>query len=157
MMYDDIADAPENPYKGNVINYPGGENLYTPDVEKAYVGDDVTPENFIGVLLKDPKLIAANKKVLNSTSEDFVFIYFTDHGAPSLVSFPDDVLTASTLKKTLKKMQEQNSFNKMVIYVEACESGSMFADEMNPKQNIYAVTAASYNEPRFLMLLLSLI
>ena len=27
--YDDIAYAKENPIKGNVINYPNGENLYT--------------------------------------------------------------------------------------------------------------------------------
>lgn len=147
-MYDDIAYADENPYKGNIINYPDGENLYTPDVEKAYVGKEVSPENFVGVLLKDPKLIAQNKKVLNSTSEDFVFVYFTDHGAPSMVAFPNGILSAGTLKKTLNKMQEQKSFNKMVIYIEACESGSMFADDMNPKHNIYAVTASSFNEPR---------
>lgn len=47
-------------------------------------------------------------------------------------------------------MQEQNSFSKMVLYIEACESGSMFEDDLNPKNNsnIYAVTAASFNEPR---------
>lgn len=84
MMYDDIAWSDENPLKGNVINYPNGENLYTDDVVKDYTGEDVSPENFIGVLLKDKKLVEQNKKVLNSTSEDSVFIYFTDHGAPSM-------------------------------------------------------------------------
>lgn len=29
MMYDDIANNYRNPFKGNVINYPNGENLYT--------------------------------------------------------------------------------------------------------------------------------
>lgn len=148
MMYDDIAYSPDNPYKGNVINYPGGENLYTADVQKDYVGNDVSPENFLGVLLKDPNLINRGKKVLNSTADDFVFVYFTDHGAPSMVSFPNGILSASKLKKTLNKMKASSSFDKMVIYVEACESGSMFADDMNPKNNIYAVTASSFNEPR---------
>lgn len=29
MMYDDIAYNRRNPYQGNVINYPNGENLYS--------------------------------------------------------------------------------------------------------------------------------
>ena len=37
----------------------------------------------------------------------------------------------------------------MVLYVEACESGSMFVDDLNPKDNIFAVTASRFDEPSF--------
>ena len=148
MMYDDIAYSSLNPTPGIVINELNGENLYTDDVEKDYIGDDVSPENFVGVLLKDPKLISRGKKVLNSTAEDFVFVYFTDHGAQSLVHFPKDILHASKLKDTLIQMKASNSFDKMVIYMEACNSGSMFVDDMNPKNNIFAVTSTNPDEER---------
>lgn len=148
-MYDDIAWDDSNPYKGNIINYPNGENLYTDDLVKDYTRDEVTPENFIGALTKDPQLIAKDKKVLNSTSEDRVFIYFTDHGAPGMLSFPNAILSAKRFNKAINVMQEMNSFSKMLIYIEACESGSMFIDKLNPQKNIYALTASSYNEPSY--------
>ena len=50
-------------------------------------------ENFIGVLNKNKTLIDQNKKVLNSTSDDFVFIYFSGHGGPGhgrLIKFCSD-------------------------------------------------------------------
>lgn len=148
MMYDDIAYSTKNPYKGNVINERNGKNLYTRDVQKDYVGNDVNVENFFGVLLKDPKLISRGKKVLNSTAEDFVFIYLTSHGRPLAFKFPNGPLKASELKETLDQMKASNLFDKMVIYMESCYSGSMFADDMNPKNNIFAVTSSKEDETR---------
>lgn len=168
-MYDDIAWDVSNPIKGNIINYPNGENLYTDDIEKDYTKEEVTPENFIGALTKDPQLIAKGKKIVNSTSEDRVFIYFTgklmllkfriqikilssflDHGAPGMLSFPNAILSAKKFNNALNVMQQLNSFNKMLIYIEACESGSMFhSDKLNPQKNIYALTASSFNEPSY--------
>lgn len=100
MMYDDIANNPENPFKGdslgsngdylmslnrigNIINKPGGRNLY-PGVPKDYVGRDVNPDNFFKVLNGDKTLKSRGKKVIESNSNDNVFIYFADHGAQGL-------------------------------------------------------------------------
>merc|ERR1719495_787002 len=41
MMQDDIANNPANPFPGNIINIPGGPNVY-PGVNKDYTGDQVT-------------------------------------------------------------------------------------------------------------------
>src|SRR5579883_2157356 len=48
MMYDDIAFNPANPYQGNIINEPLGNNVY-PGVPHDYTGEDVTVENFLAV------------------------------------------------------------------------------------------------------------
>ncbi|CAB4059028.1 LGMN [Lepeophtheirus salmonis] len=54
------------------------------------------------------------------------FVYFADHGGPGLLAFPDDVLQVGDLNKTIHKIQKKKQFKKLVFYVEACESGSMF-------------------------------
>ena len=40
-------------------------------------------------------------------------------------------------------MYLQNKYNKLTFYLEACESGSMFAGLLNNSLNIYSVTASS--------------
>lgn len=52
MMYDDIAESKENPYKGNIINKPDGPNVY-PGVLKDYTGKEVTAKTFLAVLQGD--------------------------------------------------------------------------------------------------------
>ncbi|GFY73566.1 legumain [Trichonephila inaurata madagascariensis] len=61
-----------------------------------------------------------------SGPSDHVFVYFADHGAPGLIAFPEDELSAKDLNRTINYMYENNMYGKMVIYIEACESGSMF-------------------------------
>jgi legumain len=66
-------------------------------------------------------------KVLGSNKNSRVFIFFADHGAPGMIAFPNgSFLYASDLNKTLKFMHEKSMYEEMVIYIEACESGSMF-------------------------------
>jgi hypothetical protein len=38
-------------------------------------------------------------------------------------------------------MQEKEMYDQMVIYIEACESGSMFPF-LKPEHNVYALTAS---------------
>ena len=85
----------------------------------------VTPHNFLKILLGE-ETNEGSGKILNSNQNDHVFIYFSDHGAKGLLAFPNDVLHATTFMKTLKKMHRKKKFKKMTIYLEACESGSMF-------------------------------
>ncbi|KAK8788852.1 hypothetical protein V5799_021373 [Amblyomma americanum] len=49
MMYDDIAYDESNPKPGKIYNHPYGRNVYK-GVPKDYIGDMVTPENFLDVL-----------------------------------------------------------------------------------------------------------
>ncbi|RLM74129.1 vacuolar-processing enzyme beta-isozyme 1 [Panicum miliaceum] len=117
-MYDDIAHNILNPRPGIIINHPKGENVYT-GVPKDYTGDQVTTENFFAVLL-------GNKSAITGGS------------MPNL-----PYLYAGDFIKVLKKKHASNSYSKMVIYVEACESGSIFEGLMPQDLNIYVTTAAN--------------
>lgn len=52
MLFDDVAHAEDNPFPGELFNRPDGEDVYK-GCGKDYVGEDVTPENFIAVLTGD--------------------------------------------------------------------------------------------------------
>ena len=71
---------------------------------------------------------SAGGKVLKSSSNSKVFFFFSDHGAPGLVGMPTypDKLTALDLLNTVKEMKKKNMYKEMVMYIESCESGSMF-------------------------------
>ncbi|XP_072031222.1 legumain-like [Amphiura filiformis] len=149
MMYDDIAYNEENPDQGKIINRPNGTNVY-PGVPKDYTKEDVTPENFLKVLSGDSEGMSGigSGKVIASGPNDHVFVYFSDHGAPGLVAFPTDELHANDLLKTLQDMYNNNKYQKLVFYLEACESGSMFTD-LPVDIDIYATSAANDHESSY--------
>ena len=71
-----------------------------------------------------------------------------DHGAPGILAFPQFgpfglALHANRLQDVITKMHSDNKYSKMVLYVEACESGSMFNKILAGNLNVYAVTASS--------------
>ncbi|TGZ71383.1 hypothetical protein CRM22_002690 [Opisthorchis felineus] len=143
--YDDIALNPENPFRGKVFNDYAHKDVYE-GVQIDYREEDVTPENFMRALKGDKDLEATGKKVLNSGPEDHVFVYFADHGAEGLIAFPEDELSAMDLNKTLSYMHIHGMYKKLVLYVEACESGSMFEDILPSNIGIYVTTAANSDE-----------
>jgi len=145
-MKDDIAFNNENPHQGVIINQPNGPNVYT-GVPKDYVGDDVTPENFLKVLKGHEMKGIGSGKALKSDNSSRVFINMVDHGAPGIFAFPDDHLHARELKHTIKHMYRKQMYSEMVIYMEACESGSMFEDILPDNINVFAITAANSKEP----------
>lgn len=143
MMYDDIAHNVENPTKGVVINKPGGSDVYG-GVKIDYKGNNVNSKNFLNVLQGK-----GSGKVLKSGPNDIVFINFVDHGAPGLIAFPNDVLKAKPLIDALNYMHQNNMYKKLVFYLEACESGSMFDKLLPPNISIYATTAANPDESSY--------
>ncbi|XP_066463625.1 legumain [Eleutherodactylus coqui] len=149
MMYDDIANNEENPTKGIVINRPNGTDVYA-GVLKDYTGEDVTPANFLAVLKGDSKAVKGkgSGKVIKSGPNDNVFVYFTDHGAPGLLAFPSDDLHVEDLNVTIQYMYENKKYKKMVLYIEACESGSMM-NHLPNNINVYATTAANPHESSY--------
>ncbi|CAG2167520.1 unnamed protein product, partial [Oppiella nova] len=145
MHYDDIANNKLNPNPGVVINEPDGPNLYH-DIPKHYTGDDVNPNNFLAVLKGDPELAKLGKKVVNSGPDDHIFVYFIDHGSPDLIVFPKEYLYGEELNTALKDMHQNKRFEKLVFYLETCESGSMF-DKMLPKNiGVYAMASSKPNQ-----------
>ncbi|XP_019488463.1 PREDICTED: legumain [Hipposideros armiger] len=149
MMYDDIANSEDNPTPGIVINRPNGSDVYE-GVLKDYTGEDVTPQNFLAVLRGDAEAVKGkgSGKVLKSGPRDHVFVYFTDHGATGLLAFPNDDLHVKDLNHTIRYMHKHKMYQKMVFYIEACESGSMMSD-LPSDINVYATTAANPDESSY--------
>lgn len=150
MMYDDIAYADENPTQGIIINHPDGKDVYH-GVPKDYTMDDVTPKNFLSVLTGNAQAMKniGSGKVIASGPNDHVFVYFADHGAPGLIAFPSQMLLKDDLNNAIMKMYNNNQYAQMVIYIEACESGSMFDGILKDNINVYATTAANPDESSY--------
>jgi len=79
---------------------------------------------------------------LQSGPDDNVFVFFSDHGATGIIAFPTTTLSARDLNNALKVMKDKKMFKKLVFYLEACESGSMFEGLVDPSSGIYVTTAS---------------
>ncbi|OAY48710.1 vacuolar-processing enzyme [Manihot esculenta] len=143
-MYDDIAFDVNNPRPGILINKPNGNDVYN-GVPKDYTGDNCTVDNLFAVILGNKTaLTGGSGKVVDSAPNDHIFIYYSDHGSAGVVGMPfGDDLYANDLIDVLKKKHHSKTYKSMVIYVEACESGSMFEGLLPSNLSIYAVTASN--------------
>jgi len=150
MMYDDIANNAQNPTKGVVINHPGGGDVYK-GVPKDYVGGDVTVTNFLNILTGNAAAMKGigSGKVIASGPNDHVFVNFVDHGATGILAFPTGELTVKQLNDALNQMFKQKKYAKLVLYIEACEAGSMFRNVLSSKINAFATTASDYDESSY--------
>lgn len=146
-MYDDIATDKENPRLGTIINHPQGSDIYA-GVPKDYTGENVTVQNFFAVLLGNKSLVKGGSgKVVNSGPNDHIFIYYSDHGGAGVLGMPiPPYLYAHDFVQVLKEKHDAGTYKEMVIYIEACESGSIFEGLLPKDLNIYATTAAGADE-----------
>uniref|UniRef100_A0A0D6QUT4 Legumain prodomain domain-containing protein n=1 Tax=Araucaria cunninghamii TaxID=56994 RepID=A0A0D6QUT4_ARACU len=146
-MYDDIANNPANPHQGIIINNPEGADVYA-GVPKDYTGSAVSTDNFFAVILGDKGAVKGGSgKVVDSGPNDHIFIYYTDHGGPGVLGMPmGPFLYADDFIDVLKKKYAAGTYNEMVIYVEACESGSIFEGLLPEGMNIYVTTASNAEE-----------
>ena len=102
--YDDLATDPRNPFPGQIFNKKNGYDVYN-GVKIDYKGDDVAPKNFLNVITgeKEAMIGKGTEKVLNSTSKDNVFIFFSDHGYDNQICFPRGCIVTDELIGALKK------------------------------------------------------
>ncbi|KAG7176017.1 Legumain-like [Homarus americanus] len=149
MMYDDIANSKENPHPGQIINRPGGPNVY-PGVPKDYTGANVNLDNFLKVLKGDSEGLkgVGSGKVLKSGPNDRVFINLVDHGAPGLFALIGDILTTTNLTDAILSMHHNKQYKELTLYVESCESGSLF-QKLPHDINVYAVSASNATESSY--------
>jgi len=145
MHFDDIAHNPMNPHPGTVINNPSAKDVYH-GVPKDYTGANVTADIMLAVLKGDKEHVKGigSGKVIDSGPHDKVFLFYADHGAPGLLGMPSGAyLYADELNEAIKYKAHHDGFMEMVIYMEACESGSIFDGILSEDLNVYAVTAAN--------------
>jgi len=151
MSFNDVATCNENPFPGKLFNKPDpkGQGVDVKDGCKIdYEGADVTRENFLGVLMGN-----GSGRVLNTTVNDDVFVYFVSHGVPGVSQFPSmegvgelpgPSLHKDDLHAALSWMQVSGKFRRLVYYLETCYSGSMFEGLRVP--GVYAVTSANASQ-----------
>ncbi|KAF9689474.1 hypothetical protein SADUNF_Sadunf01G0095900 [Salix dunnii] len=146
-MYDDIAMHDLNPRPGVIINHPQGDDVYA-GVPKDYTGEQVTTENLYAVLLGNKSAVKGGSgKVVDSKPNDRIFLYYSDHGGPGVLGMPNmPFLYAMDFIEVLKKKHASGSYKEMVMYIEACESGSIFEGIMPQDLNIYVTTASNAEE-----------
>ena len=151
-IYDDVAQNVDNPYPGQIFNHPStgkGTDVYA-NCKKSYTGKDVSSVNFLNVLRGNTTAMAGigSGEVLKSNSSDNVFIAYHDHGGFQILAMPDssDYLYATDLNDTLNYMYENHMYQRLVLYIEACQSGSMFDGIISDKINTYVTTASGPQE-----------
>ncbi|KER19398.1 hypothetical protein T265_11816 [Opisthorchis viverrini] len=116
-----------NPFKGKVFHDYEHEDVYG-GVVIDYRGNEVNSDTFVRALKGDKRLERQGKKVLKSGPDDYVFIYYSDHGAPYSIKFPIGSLDALEFNDILACMYLNKMYKKMVVYMDSCYSGSLFYD-----------------------------
>jgi len=149
LMYNDVVNASENPLPGQLFNEPDGGDVYG-DIVVDYSAENVTSETFLNVIKGIKNGSTLNGPVLQSTQNDNVFIYYSDHGATGLVAMPTGApLYATDLNDALEYMHKHGRFAQLTFYLEACESGSMFEGILANDTDVYATTAATADQPSY--------
>ena len=127
----------------------GGENVY-PGCAKDYRGWDVNKATVFAVLRGDAQAVrnVGSGRVLKKDPRQRIFFFYSDHGSTGSISMPvGPSIFADELQSVLKEMARDNSFQEMMVYLEACNAGSMFRGfHMN---KVYAVAAASARESSY--------
>ncbi len=152
-LFDDVAKDPANPFPGQLFNKPAageGVDVYA-GCKKSYTGVSATAANLLAVLTGNASQVRGGSgEVLLSSPSSNVFFSFFDHGGAGLVAMPvgpylyaDDLLAAFARMGSSPRL-----FRRLVVYMEACESGSMFVD-LPTDTNIFAVSAAAVDEPSY--------
>ena len=120
-----------------------------------YTGIDVNIYNFMAILKGDESALNltnssnATRRVLGSNDRSKVFVSFFDHGAPGMLMFPDTYLYADQLNATIKAMYDKKIYDELVLFIEACESGSLFLDIDLESMNAWALTATNSTYPSY--------
>ena len=139
MCYDDIATSSYNPYKGEVFHTLQHVNIYPGASTIDYSNKKVTASNFFSVLTSLP-----------STSDDYVYVYYDNHGGPGLLGVPDgcgNYIFADELSEAFTKMSNQNQYKYLLFGLEACYSGSVASEFTAP--NMVTITAANDSESSY--------
>jgi legumain len=150
MMKDDVANSYRNPVKGTLINRPDGPDVYH-GVSKDYTGSHLLASNFLNILSGNETLMKGkgSGRVIKSGPEDTIFVYYADHGASGHIAFPHGGLYEYKLTATIKKMHANKQYKKLVFYIEACYSGSMFRNHLKSDIGVLGITAANHRESSY--------
>lgn len=154
LSYDDVPGSERNPYPGTLFNEATGQK---PGVDvnknftKSYTGATVTVETFVQALTCSGE-DESTPCVAAKTQDATLMVFWSGHGDAGLLYLPD--MNASTslyadklvgalhdAKSGARSRGRSQGFARIVMFVEACDSGSMFAGLQLP-DGVYVLTAA---------------
>ena len=116
---DDVANNPRNTLRPDLRINDDGPNLYDPNALD-YKLSDIRPADLADILQGKKSLRLS--KVISSTPNDNVFIFWSGHGTPGSMDFdPSNKMTYSRMKDILAATPHR----KMLVVVEACYSGGL--------------------------------
>ena len=158
MSTDKVSKMPDNPFPGELFtddspSAPGKDYSHGCVEYVDYECDNHKGEIMLAIMRGDveelKKLTGKEEpKALKSTADDEVMIYFTSHGGPGLILVGDTTVSKDDFVKTVQYMHDNNMYKHFLILMEACYSGSMFAD-FPAGLNVYAITAADGEHPSY--------
>lgn len=136
--YDDIATSYENPFPGQVFHTLDHKvNVYPGSSAINVKGRDVDPDAFDDAITNLP-----------TTINDYVFIYYDNHGGPGYLGTPVDAfLDAEEINESLTKASDSKLYKQVLFIIEACYSGSV--GEQITAPNVAIITAANSEESSY--------
>ena len=144
VAYDDEPYLAENPYRGKLFHNTDHHNFYHGSSKIDYAGAKVTVDALYNIISGEHK---EHGKVLESTEEDDVFIYYDNHGADGALGVPEGApkfILFDDLGDSFKTMYNKKMYKRLLFMVEAYESGNL--PKYLPIPNAVVITAAKHDE-----------
>ena len=153
-----ISDMKKNPFPGELFtddspNAPGKDYSHGCVEYIDYNEEVINGDVMLAIMRADVDALKQltgkeNPKVLHSTADDNVMLYFTSHGSSGHIVVGNSMVSNTELMETIKYMHKHKMYKNFLFLMEACYSGSMFPD-LTADLNVYAITAADYRHPSF--------
>ena len=146
-----VSDMQKNPFPGELFtddspSAPGKDYAHGCVEDIDYEENDMSAKVMLAIMRADVDALKEltgkeNPKVLHSTADDDIMLYFTSHGGPGRILVGSTTVSDKELMETIQYMHDHKMYKNFLFLMEACYSGSMFLDL--PKDlNVYAITAA---------------
>ncbi len=155
VLADDIANAGANPDPGSVTSELGGPNLRTADVEVDYHPADLTPGDVLAILEGNKTI--QTPKVIESTANDDVFVYWVGHGGDTGVLLGDSAnqgeavagpfITPWAFAAAIDDKFQAGGYRQLVAVLDSCHSGTMGQGLVTP--GALLITGATASEDSY--------
>lgn len=144
VMEDDLAQNPDNPYKGVVRVRPGGQNVRE-GVDIDYHTSSLVPSDIKNILMGNKSDYLP--QVIGADADDNILIFWSGHGSPGRMEWLENGIgfTDKLARETFQEMYESRKYRKVLCLIETCYSGSVFSN-ITGIPGVLAFTAAGPNE-----------
>ena len=128
MLAGDITNDARNEGRPSMYGSNNGVDLHGRGVEVDYRQEEVTVDNFLGVLtdrLPDRGVVSASKR-LHSGPRSRLLLYLTGHGGDGFLKFNDQFeLAASDLAAAVRNAYFLGRFSELLVLTDTCQASTM--------------------------------